>query len=336
MNNSIINEFNNLIYQINYILVNFDLSDKEKTREEYRLKSLTTSLNIIKNFNKPLKDNQNIIELSNLKGIGKGTIDRIKEINKSGKLSEIVINKNSQQYFNNLIKIYCIGPKYAFKLLKQGIKSIDELKTAIKNNKVKITNNIRLGIKYYDKLQENNKRSVIKKHKIILKSALDKVIKDYNLLKTDLFIKLCGSYRRKKDSINDIDCLLVINSDKIKNRNWLNIYVNELKKINYIVDSFTNKQQEKYMGFVKNINDTVLRLDIQKIDHKRYPFALLYFTGNKYFNLFIRNKAKEKGYKLNEFGLFKNNKQIQKEIKTEKDIFEFLDLKYLKPSERNF
>ena len=336
MNNSIINEFNNLIYQINYILVNFDLSDKEKTREEYRLKSLTTSLNIIKNFNKPLKDNQNIIELSNLKGIGKGTIDRIKEINKSGKLSEIVINKNSQQYFNNLIKIYGIGPKYAFKLLKQGIKSIDELKTAIKNNKVKITNNIRLGIKYYDKLQENNKRSVIKKHKIILKSALDKVIKDYKLLKTDLFIKLCGSYRRKKDLINDIDCLLVINSNKIKNRNWLNIYVNELKKINYIVDSFTNKQQEKYMGFVKNINDTVLRLDIQKIDHKRYPFALLYFTGNKYFNLFIRNKAKEKGYKLNEFGLFKNNKQIQKEIKTEKDIFEFLDLKYLKPSDRNF
>lgn len=336
MNNSIINEFNNLIYQINYILVNFDLSDKEKTREEYRLKSLTTSLNIIKNFNKPLKDNQNIIELSKLKGIGKGTIDRIKEINKSGKLSEIVINKNSQQYFNNLIKIYGIGPKYAFKLLKQGIKSIDELKTAIKNNKVKITNNIRLGIKYYDKLQENNKRSVIKKHKIILKSALDKVIKDYKLLKTDLFIKLCGSYRRKKDLINDIDCLLVINSNKIKNRNWLNIYVNELKKINYIVDSFTNKQQEKYMGFVKNINDTVLRLDIQKIDHKRYPFALLYFTGNKYFNLFIRNKAKEKGYKLNEFGLFKNNKQIQKEIKTEKDIFEFLDLKYLKPSDRNF
>ena len=166
MNNSIINEFNNLIYQINYILVNFDLSDKEKTREEYRLKSLTTSLNIIKNFNKPLKDNQNIIELSKLKGIGKGTIDRIKEINKSGKLSEIVINKNSQQYFNNLIKIYGIGPKYAFKLLKQGIKSIDELKTAIKNNKVKITNNIRLGIKYYDKLQENNKRSVIKKHKL--------------------------------------------------------------------------------------------------------------------------------------------------------------------------
>ena len=94
-------------------------------------------------------------------------------------------------------------------------------------------------------------------------------------------------------------------------------------------------QASKYI-FVKNINDTVLRLDIQKIDHKRYPFALLYFTGNKYFNLFIRNKAKEKGYKLNEFGLFKNNKQIQKEIKTEKDILEFLDLKYLKPSDRNF
>lgn len=336
MNNSILNEFNNLIYQINYILNNFDLSDKEKFKNEYRLKSLTNSLNIIKKFNKSLKNNNNLIELSKIRGIGKGTIGRIKEINTTGKLSEIIINKNTQKYFNNLIKIYGIGPKFAFKLLKQNIKSIDDLKQAIKNNKIKITNNIKLGIKYYNKIQENNKRSIIKKHKLILKSTLNKVIKDNNLSTRDLFIKLCGSYRRKSNYINDIDCLLVVNNLNNKNKNWLSIYVNELKKVNYIVDSLTNKQKEKYMGFVKNVNNTVIRLDIQLIDYNRYPFALLYFTGNKYFNLFIRNKAKNQGYKLNEFGLYKNNKQIIQNIKSEKDIFEFLNLKYLKPPNRNF
>ena len=90
------------------------------------------------------------------------------------------------------------------------------------------------------------------------------------------------------------------------------------------------------MGFIKHTNNNVIRLDIRYIDKKYYPFALMYFTGNKKFNLFMRNKAQDLGFKLNEYGLFKNDKKVKKEFKTEKDIFNILNIKYLKPNQRNF
>ena len=337
MNKSIIEEFENLIYQINYILNNFNLSEKEELKEQFRLKSLENSLNEIKKFNKHLNYEENLKKFSKIKGIGNGTIRRINEINKTGKLSEIVIKKNNKEDFNNLLKVYGIGPKVAFKLLKQGINTIEKLKKAIKDKKVKVNQNIILGLKYYKSLKENISREEIKEHKIILKSTLEKIIKSNKLQENSLFIKLCGSYRRKNKTLNDIDCLLVVDKEKCKkNINWLNVFVNELKKINYIVDSLTNNQTKKYMGFVKHTNNNVIRLDIRYIDIKYYPFALMYFTGNKKFNLFMRNKAQDLGFKLNEYGLFKNDKKVKKEFKTEKDIFNILNIKYLKPNQRNF
>jgi DNA polymerase (family 10) len=46
----------------------------------------------------------------------------------------------------------------------------------------------------------------------------------------------------------------------------------------------------------------------------------------------MRQVAKELGYKLSEYGLFKNNEKI--EIKSEKDVFTLLKLPYLEPNER--
>lgn len=331
MNSLIIENFEDLLYQLEYELNNFNLSKKDKTIKEFKLKSLSTSLNIIKNFDKPLNKNKNIEELSKLNGIGLGTIRRIKEINKTGKLSEVVINKNNKKYLDSLLNVYGIGPAFAFKLLKQDIKTVDDLKSAIENKAITVNNNILLGIKYYENLKDQIPRNQIKKHQQILKMVLDKLKKNNNINNQDLFIKICGSYRRKQKFNNDIDCLLVT---KNKNKNWLNLYVRELKKCGYVLDSLNSVYIKKFMGFVKHENNEVIRLDIQHIDYHNYPTALLYFTGNKYFNLFIRKKAKEKGYKLNEYGLFKNNKKIK--VDKEKDIFKILNIKYLKPENRNF
>ena len=55
-------------------------------------------------------------------------------------------------------------------------------------------------------------------------------------------------------------------------------------------------------------------------------------TGSKLFNINLRKKAKLLGYKLNEYGLYKNNNKIK--INSEKDIFEKLGLNYIKPKNR--
>ena len=59
MNKSIIEEFSNLIYQIKYKLNNFNLSEKEELKEQFRLKSLENSLFQIKSFKKPLNTKNN-------------------------------------------------------------------------------------------------------------------------------------------------------------------------------------------------------------------------------------------------------------------------------------
>ena len=62
------------------------------------------------------------------------------------------------------------------------------------------------------------------------------------------------------------------------------------------------------------------------------PFFLLYFGSGENFSRKIRKYAKDKGYKLNETGLYKNNKKIN--LKSEKEIFDYLKIPYVKPENR--
>lgn len=335
MNKNIIDEFNNLIFQINYETKY--LNNKENT---YRLKSISTALSIIKKFNKPLNKEENIIELSKIKNIGNGTIKRIREINKYGHLKEITLTKDNIKYLKNLLKIYGIGPSFAFSLLKLKIYTYQDIIKAVETKKIKINRNIELGLKYYILFFENIPRSTVKKHKNILNVVLDKLnkqLQDNNIINTEdkLIIKVCGSYRRKEKKSNDIDCILTLKTEKqYKKINFLSLFVDELKKVGYVSDEITQNYQKKFMGFVKENNKIFRRLDIRYTDYNNYPAALLYFTGNKYFNIFMRQKAKSNGFKLNEYGLFKNNKKIS--VSSEKDIFKYLGMVYIKPENRNY
>ena len=67
-----------------------------------------------------------------------------------------------------------------------------------------------------------------------------------------------------------------------------------------------------------------------------YPFSVLYFTGSDEFNKIFRMKCLEKGYTINEYGIKKNDtkEDINYEFKNEKDIFDFLNIQYVEPSQR--
>ena len=106
-----------------------------------------------------------------------------------------------------------------------------------------------------------------------------------------------------------------------------------------IIDDITNtKITTKYMGFLKYKNNLVRRIDIRFVPYKYYYSALLYFTGSREFNRNIRKIAKSKGYKLSEYGLTRIIGKSQYEstipIKSEKDIFNILNIPYLEPEYR--
>jgi len=114
-------------------------------------------------------------------------------------------------------------------------------------------------------------------------------------------------------------------------------FINNLKLKGYILDILAFGKN-KFMGICKLSNDLpARRIDFLLSDKNNYYFALLYFTGSYNFNIYIRNIALKQNLSLNEYGFKdKNNKLIDTTniIKNEKDIFNFLNIKYIKPSLR--
>ena len=101
----------------------------------------------------------------------------------------------------------------------------------------------------------------------------------------------------------------------------------------------SRKKSTKRKNSVKRKKSNIYRrLDIRFVPYESWSSALLYFTGSKDFNQKMRYHAKQLGYKLNEYGLYKINQDGSETLintNSEKDIFMELKLKYVTPSKRD-
>ena len=78
--------------------------------------------------------------------------------------------------------------------------------------------------------------------------------------------------------------------------------------------------------------DAGINVDLRVVTDNEFPFAALYFTGSKSHNTDMRGRAKKMGYKLNEYGLFKDDTPTP--CKDEADVFSKLGLDYIPPEIR--
>lgn len=333
-NSKIISEFEKLVDFITYQIDNA-VDNKEKIINGHRLRQTKNVLSILKKFNKEIKTGD---ELKNIKGVGKGSILRVKEILKTGKLKEIKLKKTLKkdlEYIEQLEQIINIGRKTAVDLVKKhNIKTIDELKKAHKDKKIELNDKILLGLKYFDKHKTNIPRKETMKIESFLKTTASQVDNKF-------FMIICGSYRRLKKTSNDIDVLLThpniktMNDLKKKGFNYLRKFVDELKKQKFLLDDLTDKNFiHKYMGFCKFKNNPIRRIDIRFVPNNSYYYSLLYFTGSGNFNKQMREHAINLGFKLNEYGLYDINTKESYIATSEKDIFDKLGMEYLEPEQR--
>ena len=329
MNITIIDEFNKLSKQIKF-QIDHSKNKQEKLVNSYRLQAIDKVIKILTLFPTEIT---NIEQVKNIKNIGKSSIDRISEILKTGKLSEInndIINDKYQNAIDELLTIHGVGQTKAFELYsKFGIKNIKELKLLYDNGKIDLPHNVVTALKYID-LSKGN----IPRHEM---EEIDTFIRKIALnIDPELICILCGSYRRNMDngkSSNDIDVLLV--HPRADDTNYIFIMIQKLKLNNFIIESLTEDNvKTKYMGFCQlNKNYFIRRIDIRFIPYESYPYALLYFTGSGDFNKKMRIVAISMGYKLNEYGMYKNDIMLPP-VQHEIDIFRMLNMEYLNPSLR--
>lgn len=336
-NTHIVNEF---IKLINHVIFEMDNESDKKiaTVHGFRLKQIKNVLKIIQNYPKEIKKGSDV---ENINGIGKNTVQRIDEIISNGCLKDVnSSNENAQEVksIDELENIIGVGRKKAKEFVKKhNIKSVDDLKQAHSKKTINLNDKIILGLKYHNKVKQNIPRKEITNIDTYLHTVLDKVDKE-------LFGVICGSYRRKKATSNDIDLLIthpVIKTlAELKNYkiNYLRKVVEKLKESKFILDDMTDKNYvNKYMGFCKFKKNPIRRIDIRYMPYGSYYPALLYFTGSGNFNKKMRLIAIKLGYKLNEYGLFKikNDKAYRIKITSEKTIFDKLNMEYLDPENRN-
>lgn len=263
-------------------------------------------------------------KLTDIPGIGKDLADKIIEYVNTGKMaSHEELKAEIPRAVLELMAVPGLGPKTA-KLIydKLGIDSIDKLEEAARSHK----------LQQLPKIREKTEENILKGIEFLKKSrgriplglawpvACD-IVKELSKLKEVKKINTAGSLRRCRETIGDIDILVV--SDKPAK----------------VMDTFTSLP---IVGEVLAKGDTKssirtkdnIQIDIRVVDAKCYGAALAYFTGSKAHNIRLREMAVKKGLKISEYGVFdeKTNKLLGGA--EEKDVYDALGLPWIPPELR--
>jgi DNA polymerase beta len=301
----------------------------------FKIKSIGVAIAALGKLKKRIRK---VSDVDGIPGIGTGTKSRIEEILKTGKLSEIKgVSKtavHNADAVRELLSVINIGEALAKKLVAQGVKSVADLQRKVASGKIKVGEKVKIGLKYAGTAAPIPRAEIDQIKRLLLRelAGVDK----------RLIGQICGSYRRGRSFSNDVDFLFIHpDIEDSESSDLLERFIERLQRRGYVVDSLTGSDvKTKFMGFFRlNKNGKIRRIDIRFLPARSFPTAELYFTGPGPFNQKMRSIAKRKGYKLNEYGLYRHDKVTDDwrrvAVKSEKDVFRALDIEYLTPEERD-
>jgi DNA polymerase (family 10) len=259
---------------------------------------------------------------TNLPGIGKDLAEKIREIVKTGSLSKLEeIEAKIPSGLNKLFKISGLGPKRVRALYRNlDVRDLKGLKKAAETGKIHKLKGF--GRKMERSILEDLEQMEGKEERIKLIKAEQRAKPLLAYLKKTKGIKevvVAGSFRRRKETIGDLDILVSCeNGSKV-------------------MDRFANYEDVlKVISKGKTRSSVVLRsglqVDLRVLSRVSYGAALHYFTGSKSHNIAIRGLAVNKKIKINEYGVFKKEKRIAG--KTEKEVYDAVGLSFIEPELR--
>jgi DNA polymerase (family 10) len=140
-------------------------------------------------------------------------------------------------------------------------------------------------------------------------------------------IELCGSLRRRKETIKDIDILI----SSAHAAPLMGRFV-KLPQVQRIIAQGETKSSIVVAGPGDGARPLLMNADLRIVENKNFPFALNYFTGSKEHNIALRGRALDRGLKLNEYELSGPKGAVR--CKDEVDLYRALDLAYVEPEMR--
>ena len=291
----------------------------------FRARAYENGAEILENLTVNVKDvyaKKGLKGLEDLHGIGRGMAEKIEEYIKTGKIKEYRdLKKKMPVDIDELASVEGLGPmsiKTLYKKLK--IKNLKDLEKAAKAGKIqklkgfgkKTEENILEGIEF---VKKNSGRMLLG----YIWPRVEKLVEEFESMKEVENISPAGSLRRKRETVGDIDILVATeNPQKI------------MEKFTSMPDVIKvwGKGLTKASVRVKGNFD----IDLRVVPKESWGAALQYFTGSKAHNIKVRQIAIDKGFKLNEYGVFRGKKSVAS--KTEEEVYGAIGLRYLEPELR--
>jgi DNA polymerase (family 10) len=262
--------------------------------------------------------------LQEIPGIGKSTAEKIEEFLKTGRIRYYdELRASLPEGITTLMSVPEVGPKTAVLLYERlGVKTVEELEQAARQGLVrtlprmgaKTEENILKGIELIRRTKERLPLGQVLPHAKEIEEAL-------GALKEVAALSLAGSIRRMKETIGDID-LLVTSSQPAR-----------------VMEVFTTLPAVQRVLAKGPTRSSVLlevgvQADVRVVKPQSFGAALQYFTGSKEHNVKLRERGVRRGYKLNEYGVFRVRDEKRVAGRTEEEVYAALDLPWIPPEIR--
>ena len=260
--------------------------------------------------------------LEEIPGVGRGIAERIEEYLKHHHIKDYErLKKQMPVDISGLTAIEGVGPKLIQLLYKKlKVRNVRDLERAAKSGKLKKLP--RIGAKLEQKILKGIEfqrvhmgRMNIGEALLLARTILGRLEKAPGVTA----VEPAGSLRRWKESVGDLD-FLVISS---KPKEVMKIFVSMPEVEGVLARGDTKSSVRLRAG---------IDADVRVLPPKSFGAALQYFTGSKDHNILLRKIAIKKGYKLNEYGLFRGRRLVAG--KSEEEIYKKLGLDWMPPEIR--
>lgn len=263
--------------------------------------------------------------LQEVPGIGKAIAEKISELIRTGKIDYYEkLKANYPATLFELMRVPNLGPKKIRKLYDDlGITNLKDLEFACLDNRISEMRGF--GKKTQERILEGIKTAATAQGHHLISRALpvaQEILEYMRGCKSLDRIEIAGSVRRWKEVISDLDFVASSSNPVAVHKYFLT-----LPFIHSVIARGDSKTSVRL--------DTIgLNVDLRVVKKDEFACAWHHFTGSKEHNVAMRSYAKKLGYKINEYGIFREGTNRPISIKTEKDLFAFFKMDYIPPELR--
>jgi DNA polymerase (family 10) len=264
--------------------------------------------------------------LQELPGIGRSLAARIDEIIRTGTCGYLEdLKKEVPPSLRDLLSIPGVGARTAAQLYQElGIRTLEELEQAAASGRVRTLKG--LSIRTEQRIRDGLARLRDSSGRLplgIARPVAQELVAALSHLPEAQVADIAGSIRRGKEDVADID--IIAASDQPEQ----------------VMDFFCRLPQVRAVLERGSTKTSVqLRLgcqaDLRVVAPSQYATARHHFTGSKEHNVRLRGLAKERGLKINEYGVFPADDDAAESlpVASEAELYGLLDMQYIPPELR--